>query len=115
MRRPEDLLLRCFAEQDRDGSWFAICIDLNLYARADSLEAVKGELHAIICEYVSEAVNEDREYAGDLLHRPAPLYFRARYWLIKAVRRVFCRPIGRRPKDGKVFFRDVLPLTPAHC
>ena len=77
-----DLMVRCYTENDADGSWFALCLDLNLYARADSLNEAKAKLNGFIQTYLKEALTSDKEHASDLLYRPAPLYFQLRYrWL----------------------------------
>ena len=77
--KPKNLLLRCFAMQEADGSWFAICLDLNLYSRGDTFPEVQGKLNVFIKEYVTEAFTEDEAYFSDLIRRPAPLYFWLRY------------------------------------
>lgn len=73
-----DLKLRCYAEID-DGSWFAICLPLNLYARGDSFEEARAKLQGLISQYVREAVTVHAEHIGDLIPRRAPLYFWVRY------------------------------------
>src|ERR1700741_2138095 len=107
--RPPDLILRGYAERDSDGSWFAICIDLNLYARAATCEAVIEELHSVIRTYVTAAVTVDHEHAGDLLSRSAPAYFHVRYWFIRLLCALAPDTRGK-PKDGKFSFKDALPL-----
>lgn len=104
---PAKLLLRCYA--DRQGNtWQAFCIDLNLAAQGDTYEEVRRKLHLQIDEYVSDALTgEDREYADQLLDRPAPFSIRAKYYilksltLVKAVHLDICR-----------LFTEVMPLTP---
>ena len=83
-----DLVLRCYAEQEADGTWFTICLALNLYARGDSYEQARQKLHSVIAAYLRDAVTVDSEHIGDLIPRPAPLYFWLRYAFI------WCR-IGR--------------------
>ena len=100
-----ELLLRCYAERDEDGSWFAICLQLNLYARGDSLKEVQRELHGIISSYLKEAVNDS--HAADLIPRPAPMYFWLRYFYI------WCCAKIRDAQPDYVKYKEVLPLVPA--
>ena len=80
--RLDDLVLRCYAEQDQDGSWFTLCIDLNLYARGENFKEARQKLHEIIRNYLNDAVGKDARYVSDLIPRKAPLYFIARYYLV---------------------------------
>jgi len=105
--KPAQLVLRCYAEPD-EGSWFAMCIDLNLYARADSPEAVQTKLEEIIREYVTEALTDDRASVADLLPRPAPMTFRLRYHYIALHNRV-CRVA----RNSARLFLESVPLIPA--
>jgi predicted RNase H-like HicB family nuclease len=105
--KPSNLVLRGFAERDEDGSWFAICLELNLYARGDSFEEAKDKLQRLIRTYLSEAVNEDADYVDDLVPRRAPLYFWLRYATIWCLSRLHqARQQGRR-------FKIPLPMVPA--
>jgi hypothetical protein len=104
--RPEKLVLRCYAERESDGSWFVICLDLNLYARADSLPEARAKLHDFIGKYVTDAVTRDQEHIADLIPRRAPFSFWVRYYCIKAI--VLC---GRSLE--KLSFKEPLPLVPA--
>lgn len=74
----KDLKLRCYAERD-DGSWFAICLPLNLYARGDTFEEARTKLHDLIAHYVREALTVHADHIDDLIPRRAPLYFCVRY------------------------------------
>jgi predicted RNase H-like HicB family nuclease len=105
-----DLVLRCYAEPEKDGEWFAICIDLNLYARGDSLEEAKTKLHQVIKGYLTDAVTVDSEYAASLIYRKAPFYFRARYHLLSLIsnfRRAAVRCMC--PQS----FTEYMPVKPA--
>ena len=76
---PHELLVRCYANKDGD-QWQIFCIDLCLAAQADTFEEALRKMSAMIKEYVYDAVvGEDREYAGKLLSRKAPLKQRATY------------------------------------
>jgi len=109
--RIEDLRLRCYVERDPDGSWFAVCIDLNLYARAASLRDAKHELSSIIAEYVREALTVDKAHADDLLPRRAPLQFVMKFYFIKLCNRFLG---GRNGKQSHpIPYNDILPVVPA--
>lgn len=76
------LKLRCYAEFD-EGSWFAICLPLNVYARGDTFEEARAKLHSLISQYVREALTVHSEHIGDLVPRRAPLHFWLRYTLAR--------------------------------
>lgn len=103
---PVDLILRCYAEQERNGTWFGICVDLNLAAQGDSFEEVRTKLHDMIRDYLADALTVDEQYIGDLIPRKAPLYFQARYHLLAWLER-FRKVAARR------LFTEHLPLVPA--
>src|SRR3989338_6400149 len=104
--KAKDLILRCYAAKEADGSWYAICLDLNLFAQADSLQDVKIKLHSMLKEYIAEAVTVDKEYAGALLRRKAPFSFFARYYF------VYILNLFHTFKNIRTF-NDPLPLVPA--
>jgi predicted RNase H-like HicB family nuclease len=102
--KPADLVLRCYAEQD-DGSWFAICLDLNLYARGDSYEEVRDKLFKLIAGYVKEAL-ADVDYFDDLVPRRAPLSFWLRYACL------WCESKIHQARSA-IRFTLLMPLVPA--
>lgn len=110
LMKSSNLILRCYREKESDGSWFAICLDLNLAAQADTAKEVKDKLHAQIVNYVKEALTADQEYIEDLIPRRAPLYFFARYYWAKALHLI-------KGKNGngtqERIFNDHLPVVPA--
>lgn len=86
--RPEDLFLRCYAYQRRDGSWYAVCIDLNLDAEAPSLNAVRASLEHAITGYLQTVLETgDKESLLHLIRRPAPTKDFVRYHTIKTFKR----------------------------
>jgi hypothetical protein len=111
LMKTSDLILRCYLERESDGSWFAICLDLNLTAQADSAKEAKEKLHAHIARYVREALTVDRAYIEDLLPRRAPLSFFIRYYAIKAI--CMLRGINRHQRPAKRIFNEHLPVVPA--
>lgn len=74
-----ELVLRCYAEPDPDGTWFAICLDLNLYARGDSYDEARTKLTQVTVAYLHEALERDVQYFEDLVPRRAPWIFWLRY------------------------------------
>lgn len=99
---------RCYAERDSDGTWFAMCLDLNLYARGESLREVRESLDRVVRQYVSEAYGKDRAYLSDLVPRRAPMYFFARYYLKRAQFAV----LGFAFKAAKSFMAFALSAVP---
>lgn len=96
--RPDDLVLRGYTIPDGD-SYFAICLDLNIYARGDSPNEATERCFEFVCEYINEAVNEDAEYIADLLPRRAPLRFWLRFRYMQLIYWLF----HRDGKDGGIF------------
>ena len=101
--RPRDLVLRCFAQKESDGTWFAICLDLNLYARGDNFDEVKAKLRGFIRHYVKSALTTDRDYIGDLVPRRAPFAFWAKYFCM-------CTLAWCGNQIAKLMYRETLPL-----
>lgn len=107
--RPNDLLLRCYAERLPDGQWQAFCLDLTLAAQADSWPEVSQKLNAMIFDYVHDAlVGKDKDFAHMLLTRRAPLKYWLKFYsfvllskfgaLHEGVQRLFCPPISLEPR-----------------
>ena len=106
--KPKDLILRCYAER-KDGQWQAFCLDLCLAAQGESFEEVKRSLEAMIREYVVDALaGVDKEFAGKLLRRPAPL----KYWLAYYAYLTLFK-IGVMGDHFKRLFIETMPLIPA--
>jgi hypothetical protein len=107
---PQQLLLRCYAEREPDGKWFAICLDLNLATEAGTQHEATEKLHAQIVSYVREALTVDAKYASHLLPRRAPMSFFIRYYWMQLLSLVGALTPGKgkgRP------FTEPLPLVPA--
>lgn len=110
--KPSDLVLRCYAEQDSDGTWFTMCIDVNLYARGESFEEARQKLHGFIHEYVAEALTVDSAHIGDLIPRKAPSYFIFKYHFIGLVCQ--CKKVINVAKEmHRCLFQEYLPLVVA--
>lgn len=103
MRAP-DLVLRCYIKPSA-GQWVAICVDLCLAAQADTAAEARRMLERQIVSYVEEALTVDRDFAGELLARKAPLYQRAEYFVIRVLHaaHLFKRQLGQA-------FKTILPV-----
>lgn len=83
-----------------------MCLDLNLYARGDSLDEARQKLHGFIYHYVESALTKDREYAADLLPRRAPFGFWAQYYCFGAL-------LWFSKQVAKILYKETLPLQVA--
>lgn len=80
----KEKLLRCYAKKTALGRWYAVCVDLNLDAEAESFPAVKQSLDEAIVGYFHTVLDtQDKESLLHLLSRPAPLGDRLTYYVIK--------------------------------
>jgi hypothetical protein len=79
--QPKDLLLKCYFEKDGD-QWLGFSLDFSLVAQASSLKEAADKLAAQIEEYVFDAMaGQDRQHAGYLLRRRAPVSYWAKFYL----------------------------------
>lgn len=105
--KPNELIVRCFAERRADGVWQAFSIELGLAAQADSFPEVKQKLEAQIADYVYEALTIDRAHADELLSRQASLQIRLKYMKLRMQLRM------HQLKSGVAcLFEEVLPMEP---
>lgn len=107
--RTDQLLLRCYARQTAPGRWYAVCIDLNLDAEAESFPAVKRSLdEAIVGYFLTVLDTQDKESLAHLLSRPAPLKDRLTYHAINHLSKLRSkRHDGDRPYAA---FKDPVPI-----
>lgn len=105
--KPTDLILRCYGYRRKDGTWYAVCIDLNLDAEGSSVKDVKRSLNYAIHGYFDTIAEiENGESLAHLIRRPAPLKERVFYQVIRLAHSV------RRA----VAFTEAVPVHPAaHC
>ena len=73
----QPVILRCYAVQ-RDGRWYAHCLDLCLVSRGRSLEDAQEALRENILGYLETVKSRDIRQA----FRPAPLASRIEYSLM---------------------------------
>lgn len=64
---------RCYAH-GCDGSWEAICVDLDIAIQGSSFDEVRNLLNGAVASYVADAVKEAPEVREQLLARKAPWY-----------------------------------------
>lgn len=87
----------CFAH-GREGSWEAICLDLDIAVHGRSLDDVRARLNEAIGEYVEIAMAEDPVNRDALLNRKVPRLvranYRARYYLGYLLGRKRAKPDG---------------------
>ena len=87
--RTDQLFLRCYAKQLKTGQWYAVCIDLNIDAEAETLQAVKFSLEDAILGYLETVTDtDDRSSFETLLRRPASLSHRLFYYFTKYVTKI---------------------------
>lgn len=110
--KTKDLLLAYYFEKDGD-QWLGFCLDFALVTQADSLRDAEVKLDAQVSEYIYDAtVGQDRQHAGQLLRRRAPVGYWAKFYLTLArqeIRRVAQASTWRKAE------RTSLPLVPATC
>jgi hypothetical protein len=107
--KPIDLKLRCYAEHEENTTWFAICIDLNLAAQADTFEEARAKLHTMVRDYVMEALTVDAQYIEDLIPRKAPWPFLLRHYRLSLLERFH----KATRETATRLFTEHLPLIPA--
>jgi hypothetical protein len=79
----DQLMLRCYAEQQAPRLWVAVCIDLCLAAQGDTCAEARAKLDAQMDQYVQEAYTVDRDHFDQLMYRKAPLRQRIKYHLAR--------------------------------
>lgn len=84
----KQLLLRCFAKKIDGDQWAAVCLELNLAAQASSFEDAVRKLEDMIHSYVKEALEEDHQYADQLLQRRAPMSLYIEYYKAKMMHHI---------------------------
>ncbi len=88
--RTDQLFLRCYAKQMTNGQWYAMCIDLNIDAEAETLQAVKYSLEDAILGYLETVTDTDNRLSFEaLLRRPASLSHQLFYYFAKYVARIY--------------------------
>lgn len=84
--RPEDLILRCYARRLEKDRWYAVCLEFNLDAEGDSLQAVRRSLDQAIIGYLETVATRRGEGSiAHLLKRSAPLKDWVIYYAIRLV------------------------------
>ena len=87
--RTEQLFLRCYAKQMTNGQWYAMCIDLNIDAEAETLPAVKSSLEDALFGYLETVTDTDNRSSFEtLLCRPASFSHRLFYYFAKHITKI---------------------------
>jgi len=106
-----EIVLKCLLERDKADSWFAICLDLNVYARASSRDQARARLKEEIEHYLSEAYTKDQDHFADLVWRRAPVRFWFSYY-VAGIKEKFFGPRAPR-RSGISGYHATVPLVPA--
>lgn len=72
--------LLCYAHGS-DGSWEAICVDLDIAVQGGTREDVMTRLEEVVGSYIEAALAEEPSVAKQLLARAAPWHVRATHWI----------------------------------
>ena len=110
MRNP--YLLRCYVRPEGH-QVIAVCVDLDLIVKANTLEAAKNELSQAIQSYL-ESLNEAN--IKDLFPRPAPLSVQMDYFFVCFLVRLL-HVIKNIRSSFDIFFEVATPkaFLVAHC
>jgi len=101
---PGELVLRCYGHRQHDGSWYGVCLDLNLAVQADSVESLRRKLRDVIADYIETVLDtKDTGSVPALLTRRAPLSDWLTYYFIGLALFV------RRLPDS-LTFKETLPF-----
>ena len=105
--KPTDLVLKGYAERDKNGMWHAVCLDFCLSTQGDSFEEVMKKMHEQIRDYIEDAVvGEDKAHVEYLFNRKAPAHQWIKYYGYGAL----CKLHIIKNGFAKLF-REPLPLT----
>jgi len=102
--RPLDLVLRCYLRRVRGSAnrWVAHCIDLDLWATGDSLEAARRSMDDAVVGYLETVLDTtDHDSIPRLLRRRAPLRYVLFWHFVRAVH--WIRRDGGPPLDSQPF------------
>jgi hypothetical protein len=108
--RPLDLVLRCYLRRvrGRENRWVAHCIDVDLWATGDSLEAARHGMDDAVVGYLETVLDtKDRESIPRLLRRRAPLRYVLFWHFVRAIHGI--RRDGGSPLDSQPF-EEHLPV-----
>lgn len=105
---PNELVLRCYAEQLENTRWLVVCVDLPLNADGDGFVDAHAKLEGLIHQYVVDVLcrQAPEETAEKFTPRRLLLISRLKYRCFKVL-----RTLGVHPR--KILFEIVLPLIPA--
>jgi hypothetical protein len=77
-----------------DGSWEAICPEVNIAVQGQSCEGVRHLLEEAVSSYIEDAMNETPENAFRLMNRRVPFWLRVKLPIEFAIYRFFHHDAG---------------------
>lgn len=105
---PDKLVLRCYAHQSNEGSWYGVCLELNLATEAHSPEDLRRKMGEMISSYIETVLDtEDKASIPALLTRRAPFLDWVKYYVIKSL-------VYLRRFPGNFVFEESIPFHLAH-
>jgi len=106
--RPDKLILRCYGRRLKKGSYYGVCIDLNLAVEAESQEKLKKKMCDVINSYLETVLDtDDKNSIPQLLYRRAPIQDWLRYYYIRIL--VFIKQF-----PNNFTFQEYIPFHLAH-
>lgn len=104
-----NLVLRCYGNRIRPGSWYGVCLDLNIAVEAESPEQLKKKLYEQITSYVDSVLDtDDHSSIPDLFCRKAPLHDWLKYYCIKSL-------ISIGELKNRLVFKEFIPVHLSHA
>ena len=96
-------VLRCYVRPEKD-HYIAVCLELNLCDRGETLESAKASLEEDILGYLESLTPEELPH---LFPRPAPLYTYLDYYRVRSLF-LLAHLIHRLKHRWQVFFEPLL-------
>jgi len=84
--RPENLVLRCYGYRKKDGTWYGLCLDLNIAAEAGNRDELVKKIGDMIKSYLVTVFDtDDKGSIPHLLKRKAPISDWLHYYILKLI------------------------------
>ena len=97
-------ILRCYARPEED-HFIAVCIDLDIVVKSQSIQTVQEEMTKAIQLYFSSL---DKKNFRDLFPRPAPLQVMLDYYRVLLIVR-FLTVQHSLKNSFQIFFEQIIP------
>jgi hypothetical protein len=105
---PENLVLRCYGHKQTDGTWYGVCLNLNIAIEANSTDELKQKMADAIVSYIETVYDtEDRASIAELLCRKAPFSD----WFVYGVMRIM---FFVKQLSDNITFKETIPIHLAH-